>query len=106
MNCAQVSGTIAAQPSEINQSNGVRFILKTRYPVKGALAGTLHIPCGVFNATPEQRDILLGNSYRDHRIEVAGKLARTVHEDENGRDIGEVEIIANPNGLLIQRRRR
>lgn len=107
MNCAQVSGTIMFQPSEAIQGNGIRFILKARYPVKGDLsAGSLYLPCVVFDVTPIQRNILLGKNYRDYRVEISGRLIRTEHEDEMGQNIVDIEIIASPNGLLLSRRRR
>lgn len=108
MNSAQLSGKIIGQPTEIHDGNGIRFVLKAHYPIhsENGRAGHLYIPCGVFDATPEQREILMKGNLSTFNVELCGRLVRTMLEDEKGLHIFNVEIIANPNGLFLHRRRR
>ena len=102
MNSVQVSGTFSSPP-ELNE-NGIRFQLKTRYPVKGETSpGAMMVPCAVFDSTPDQKNILLGSNHRKFRIEITGRLVRSVFENEYGEIVTGIEVVANPNGLLLQR---
>jgi hypothetical protein len=108
LNAAQLSGTVVGHPTKINDSDGIRFVLKAHYPIhsESGRAGHLFVPCGVFDATTEQREILLKGNLSTYNVEICGRLVRTMLEDEKGHNLFHVEIIANPNGLLLQRSRR
>lgn len=62
-----------------------------------------NIPCRVFNATPEQREILLGKNYRNYRVEIVGRLSVATSEDESEQNLFNLEVLALPNGLLLQK---
>lgn len=104
MNSVQLSGTLASAPAVLSgNETAIRFVLKARYPSGHAQTGAVRIPCNVFDATPEQREILLGKNCREFRAEVSGRLAVTACEDERGSTLFNIEVIANPNGLMLQR---
>ncbi|MDF7824383.1 hypothetical protein P4B35_10200 [Pontiellaceae bacterium B12227] len=104
MNSVQLSGTISRQP-EVNDT-GIHFMLKARYPVKGEpFPGTTLIPCVVFDYSPEQKNILLDSGLRKFRVEINGRIVKSVFENEYGEVVSGLEVVANPNGLLLQRMR-
>jgi hypothetical protein len=61
------------------------------------------IPCVIFDCTPDQKNILLGSKHRKFRTEITGRLVRSVFENEYGEIVTGIEVVANPNGLLLQR---
>lgn len=113
MNNIQLSGTIADRPSPIYDGTGIRFYLRSRHPpvTPGLPPGIVHVPCRVFDASPEQRKILLGRKHRNVRVEAAGRLEQIVADGagrrKNGRDNRQqdsnLEMIVNKQGLLLQR---
>ena len=105
MNATQLSGTIVSQPIALDRTKGIRFVLKARYPSRSenARTGIIIIPCNVVDITKEQREILLGKNYQDFRVELSGRLIRVIYETESGEQIFNTEVIANPNGLLLQK---
>lgn len=105
MNSTQLSGMIVGKPIALDRTKGIRFVLKARYPSKNdqSRTGIVIIPCNVIDVTKEQRDILLGNNYKDFRVELTGRLIRAIYETENGEQLFNMEVIANPNGLLLQK---
>jgi hypothetical protein len=63
VNCVQLSGTLASSPAVISgNETAIRFVLKARYPSGHAQTGAMRIPCNVFDATQEQREILFGKN--------------------------------------------
>jgi hypothetical protein len=56
----------------------IRFYLRAGHPpaAPGLPPGIVHVPCRVFDASPEQREILLGRKHRNVRVEAAGRLSR------------------------------
>lgn len=102
MNSVQVSGTIATNPEL--KGNGIQFILKARYTIAGesALAVAL-IPCRVFDYTEELKDLLLGSKHQKYRIEINGRIVRSVFEDTHGDIATGIEVVPNPNGLTFHR---
>lgn len=115
MNNIQLSGTIAHRPSPIYEGAGIRFSLRARYPptIPGLPPSVVDVPCRVFDASPEQRKILLGRKHRNVRAEATGRLEQIVSEDgdrrkngcNNKRQYSNLEMIVNQEGLLLQRLR-
>ncbi len=115
MNNIQLSGTIASRPSPINDGTGIKFFLRARHPTAtpGLPPGIVHVPCRIFDPSPEQRRILLGGKHRHVRVEAAGRLEQIVSEGcgrcrvgcNNRRQYGNLEMIINKQGLLLQRMR-
>lgn len=105
MNCVQLSGTIETPPTIINDGDAIRFLLKVTFPAlnKRKKSASTYIPCTVFDATAEQQHRLLGKNYAKDRIELTGRLARTVFRDESTHEFFNVEVFVHPNGLLMQR---
>lgn len=102
MNSVQLSGTISGQPEKYE--TGIRFTLKARYPVKGETSpGTAAVPCAVYDFTSDQKNILLGSNHRKFRVEINGRIVKSVFENEYGEIVTGLEVVANPNGLLLQR---
>jgi hypothetical protein len=105
MNSAQLSGSIATPPVLVDTGNSIYFMLKVRYPSRESHDGVTfaYIPCGVFDATPRQREILLGKTHQKLRVEACGRLEEIVMKDERGRKAVNLGMLVNSNGLLIQR---
>lgn len=104
MNSAQLSGFVATPPVVIDHRNNIYFMLKVRHPSseKHPQLGFTYIPCGVFDATPKQREILLGKSHNKLRIEACGMLEEIVIKDEQGRKNVNLGVLINPNGLMVR----
>jgi hypothetical protein len=114
MNNIQLSGTIADRPSSIYDGIAIRFYLRARHSpvVPGLPQGLVQGPCCLFDASPEQRKILLGRKHRNVRVQTAGRLEQIVSDGGsrwNGRNNRQqsrsLEMIVNPQGLLLQRGR-
>ena len=114
MNNIQLSGTIAGRPSLIYDGTAIRFYLRAGHPSAAPdfSPGTVHVPCRVFDASPEQRKILLGRKRRNVRVEAAGRLEQIVSEGggrwkngRNNRRQENLEMIVSQQGLLLQRGR-
>ena len=114
MNNIQLSGTIAGRPALIYDGTAIRFYLRAGHPSSAPdfSPGIVHVPCRVFDASPEQRKILLGRKRRNVRVEAAGRLERIVSEGgrwknvrNNRRQDSNLEMIVNQQGLLLQRGR-
>lgn len=113
MNNIQLSGTIASRPFPISDGKAIRFYLRARHPpaTPGFPPGIVHVPCRVFEASPEQRKILLGRKHRNVRVEAAGRLEQMVSEGSgrrkygrnNREQFGNLEMIVNGQGLTLQR---
>jgi len=105
MNSAQLSGVVATPPVVVDTRNNIYFMLKVRHPPddNNLQAGISYIPCGVFDATPKQREILLGKPHHKLRIEACGRLEEIVMKDEQGRKNVNLGVLVNPNGLMIRR---
>ena len=113
MNSVQLSGTIADRPSPFNNGTGIRFHLRARHPAakSGFPPGIVHVPCRIFDPSPEQRRILLGGKHRNVRVEVAGRLEQIVSEGcgrcrvgcNSRQQYGNLEMIVNQQGLLLKR---
>ena len=115
MNNIQLSGTIAGRPALIYDGTAIRFYLRAGHPSAAPdfSPGIVHVPCRVFDASPEQRKILLGRKRRNVRVEAAGRLERIVSEGggrwknslNNRSQDSKLEMIVNSQGLLLQRGR-
>jgi hypothetical protein len=114
MNNIQLSGTIAGRPVPIDDGTAIRFYLRAGHPPAAPEfpSGLVDVPCRVFDASPVQREILLGRKHRNVRVEAAGRLEQIVSEGGgrwNGRNNRQqsrsLEMIVNPQGLLLQRGR-
>ena len=114
MNNIQLSGTIAGRPALIYDGTAIRFYLRAGHPSAAPdfSPGIVHVPCRVFDASPEQRKILLGRKRRNVRVEAAGRLERIVsgggrwkNVRNNRRQDNNLEMIVNQQGLLLQRGR-
>ena len=114
MNNIQLSGTIAGRPALIYDGTAIRFYLRAGHPSAAPdfSPGIVHVPCRVFDASPEQRKILLGRKRRNVRVEAAGRLERIVSEGggrwkngRNNRRQENLEMIVTQQGLLLQRGR-
>lgn len=105
MNCAQVSGVIATPPVVVDTGKNIYFMLKVRHPLTGGdlRVGTSYIPCGVFEPTARQREILLGKRPQNLRVEAHGRLEEIVMRDPTGRKSINLGMLVDPNGLLLQR---
>lgn len=105
MNAAQLSGIVSTPPVVVDHKNNIYFMLKARHPSsdKYPHVGFTYIPCGVFDATPQQREILLGKNHTKLRIEACGKLEEIVMKDEQGRKNFNLGVLINPNGLMVRR---
>ena len=115
MNNIQLSGTIADKPSLIYDGTAIRFYLRAGHPpaAPGLPPSIVHVPCRVFDASPEQRKILLGRKRRNVRVEAAGRLERIVSKGggrwknslNNRSQDSNLEMIVNQQGLLLERGR-
>ena len=114
MNNIQLSGTIAGRLALIYDGTAIRFYLRAGHPSAAPdfSPGIVHVPCRVFDASPEQRKILLGRKRRNVRVEAAGRLERIVsgcgrwkNVRNNRRQDNNLEMIVNQQGLLLQRGR-
>jgi len=105
MNSAQLSGIVSTPPVIVDHRNNIYFMLKVRHPIDDEYpqVGLTYIPCGVFDATPKQREILLGKPHQKLRIEACGRLEEIVMKDEQGRKNVNLGVLVNPNGLMIRR---
>ena len=113
MNNIQLSGTIAHRPSPIYDGTGIRFYLRARHPPASPSLppSIVHVPCRVFDASPEQRKILLGRKHKNVRVEAAGRLEQIISKGggsrkngrNNRRQYSNLEMIVNQQGLLLRR---
>lgn len=102
MNSVQLSGTLTNTP-ELN-GNGILFMLKARYSIVGETTPAIAlVPCRVFDYTQAQKDILLGSKHQKYRVEINGRIVRSVFENEHGDILTSIEVVPNPNGLMLQR---
>ena len=102
MNSVQLSGTLS-NPPELN-GNGILFMIKARYSVVGETTPAIAlVPCRVFDYTQEQKNILLGAKYQKYRVEINGRIVRSVFENEHGDVVTSIEVVPNPSGLMLQR---
>ena len=102
MNSVQLSGKLATAP-ELS-GNGILFMLKARYAIVGESSPAIAlVPCRVFDYTKEQKDILLGAKHSKYRIEINGRIVRSVFENEHGDVVTSIEVVPNPSGLMLQR---
>jgi single-stranded DNA-binding protein len=108
MNAVQLSGILTVSPLAIERRQGIRFVIKARYPSEDESnrMGIAYIPCTVFDATKEQREILLGKNFRNFVVELSGRLVISIYENEKGESIYSTEVVVNPHGLLIRQRRK
>ncbi len=114
MNNIQLSGTIADRPARYGGA-AIRFYLRARHPpvAQGLPLGIAQVPVRPFEASPAQREILLGRKHRNVRVEAAGRLEQIVSEGggkwKNGRNNRQqdrnLEMIVSQQGLLLQRGR-
>ncbi len=115
MNHVQLSGAIAGRPALIYDGTAIRFYLRAGHlpSARAFSSGIVDVPCRVFDASPEQRKILLGRKHRNVRVEAAGRLEQIVSEGggrwKNGRNNRQrdssLEMIVNQQGLLLERGR-
>lgn len=105
MNRAQLSGVIATPPVVIDTGKNIYFMLKVRHPAAlgDSGIGVSYIPCGVFEPTARQREILLGKRPQNLRVEAHGRLEEIVMRDPTGRKSINLGMLVDPNGLLLQR---
>lgn len=102
MNSVQLCGNLATAP-ELS-GNGILFMLKARYAIIGETTPAITlVPCRIFDYTQEQKDILLGSRHQKYRIEINGRIVRSVFENEHGDVVTSVEVVPNPSGLMLQR---
>lgn len=113
MNHIQLSGTIAGRPAPIYDGTSIRFYLRARHPPAPDFpSGIVDVPYRFFEASPEQRKILLGENRRNGRVEAAGRLEKIISDGgrlENGGNNRQqkrsLEMIVSPQGLQRQRGR-
>jgi len=105
MNNTVLSGRFATPPKRVGHDKGIRFILNTRHssPSQDSRFRTTPIACGVFDATPEQREILLSKKHRNFRAEISGRLEQIVSQKPGERRTSRLEVIVNQNGLVLQK---
>jgi hypothetical protein len=115
MNNIQLCGTVAGRPAPSYDGTAIWFNLRARHPpvIPGLPPGIAHVPCRVFRASPERREILLRRKHRNVRVVAAGRLERIVSEGggsrknngNNRRQDSGLEMIVNPQGLPLRRGR-
>ena len=105
MNVSLLSGEIVSRPSEVGGGLGIKFLLRTRYPSRreGARTGTTIIPCIVFDATAEQREMLLGKDHENVWVELLGRIVRSNYENGSGQRIYNTEVMVNSAGLMLKK---
>lgn len=115
MNNIQLSGTIAGRPAPIDDGTAIRFYLRAGHPPAAPEfpSGIVDIPCRVFRASPERREILLRRKHRNVRVAAAGRLEQIVSKGgvrwQNGRNNrrqeSNLERIVSQQGLRLRRGR-
>ncbi len=115
MNNIQLCGTVAGRPAPSYDGTAIWFNLRARHPpvIPGLPPDIAHVPCRVFRASPERREILLRRKHRNVRVAAAGRLERIVSEGggsrknngNNRRQDSGLEMIVNPQGLQLRRGR-
>ena len=105
MNVSLLSGEIVTRPSEVGGGQGIKFLLKTRYPSRreGVRTGSAYVPCVVFDVTPEQREMLLKKDYDNLWVELFGRIVRSSYENDSGQRIYNTEVLVNSAGLMLRK---
>jgi hypothetical protein len=77
MNNIQLCGTVAGRPSRSYDGTALWFNLRARHPpvIPGLPPGIAHVPCRVFRASPERREILLRRKHRNVRVRAVIKAS-------------------------------
>lgn len=113
MNNIQLCGTVAGRPSRSYDGTALWFNLRARHSpvIPGLPPGIVHIPCRVFRASPERREILLRRKHRNVRVAAAGRLEQIVSKGgsrcvrNNRRQESNLERIVGQQGLRLRRGR-
>ncbi|MBT62900.1 MAG: hypothetical protein CML13_06775 [Puniceicoccaceae bacterium] len=105
MNVCAISGRLASKPISVSEGKTIKFLIKAHYPSKreGSNFGSSLVPCVLFDANDAQQDMLLGEDYKEFKVELVGRIVRSSYENAEGSKVWDTQIIVNPNGILFQR---
>ena len=105
MNVSLLSGKIVTRPTDLGGGLGIKFLVKTRYPSRqeGVRTNKAYVPCVIFDAKPEQREILLSKDYDKLWVELIGRIVRSNSENESGQRIYNTEVFTNSEGLMLKK---
>ena len=105
MNLCTVSGKIASPPLSISDGKAMKFLVKAHYPSRqeGATHGSSLVPCVLFDVTEAQRGLLAGDSYKNFKIELMGRIVRSSYENAEGQKVWDTQVIVSSKNLLLQK---
>ena len=105
MNICALSGKLASNPIAVGDGQTIKFSLLTRYPYKKDVVaeGTAHVPCVLFDATAEQKNVLLNQNRDKLRIELVGRVVRSGFVNTEGKTLFNTEVAIDSSGMAIHR---
>lgn len=105
MNICALSGRLAKGPTLLSDGRTIKFLLTTHFVYRREMVreGTATVPCVLFDATKEQKDILLNKNYDKLRLELVGRVARSSCEGSDGVRTYNTDVVVDTGGMIIRR---